>query len=91
MNASTTAGGVTVFKLTNEDTHRSIMTVPYANNTQKRGEAEASLVFECSGENCALVKVAPGSGQNYQIWKPKTERGEDTRLAVISAVLVNAR
>ena len=91
VNEITTAGGVTVFKLTHEDTHHSVLTVPYANNTQKRGEAATSLTFECSGENCALVRVAPGSGQNYQIWKPKMENGEDTRLAVIRAVLMKAR
>ncbi|HMC60104.1 MAG TPA: hypothetical protein VKJ01_13000, partial [Candidatus Solibacter sp.] len=83
-------GGVAIFKLTNEDTHRSVLTVPYANDTQKRGEAAASLTFECSGANCALVRVAPGSGQSYQIFKPKMEKDGDTRLAVIRAVLVNA-
>ena len=90
VNASSTTGG-TMFTLTNQDTHRSILTLPYANNTQKRGEAATSLTFECSGEDCALVGVAPGSGQDYQIWKPRLEKGEDTRLAVIRAVLVNAR
>ena len=89
VNANT--GGIPVFQLTNEDTHRSTLTIPYAHDNQKPGEAAASLTFECSGANCALVRVAPGSGQSYQIWKPKIENGEDTRLAVIRAVLVNAR
>jgi hypothetical protein len=88
---SSNSSGVAMFKLTHEDTHRSVLTVPYANNTQGRGEAAASLTFECSGANCALVRVAPGSGQSYQISKPKVERGEDTHVAVIRAVLVNAR
>ena len=89
VNANT--GGIAVFQLTNEDTHRSTLTLPYAHNNQKPGDAVASLTFECAGANCALVRVAPGSGQSYQIWKPKVENGEDTRLAVIRAVLVNAR
>jgi hypothetical protein len=88
---SSNSSGRAIFKLTHEDTHRSVLTVPYANITQGRGEAAASLTFECSGANCALVRVAPGSGQSYQISKPKMERGEDTHLAVIRAVLVNAR
>jgi hypothetical protein len=91
VTASTTTAGVEVFKLTHEDTHRSVLTVPYANNIQKRGDAATSLTFECSGADCALVRMAPGSGQSYQIWKSKMERGEDTHLAVIRAVLVNAR
>ena len=84
-----TTSGVAIFKLTNEDTHRSILTLPYTNNPQKRGEPPASLTFECSGASCALVRVAPGSGQSYHISKPKNEKGEDTHLAVIRAVLVN--
>jgi hypothetical protein len=90
VNANTSAG-VAVFTLTNVDTHNSIMTLPYGNHTQKSGEAPASLTFECSGSNCALVSLAPGSGRSYKIWKPKMEKGEDTRLAVIGAVLVNTR
>jgi hypothetical protein len=86
-----TSAGIAVFRLTNEDTQHSIMTLPYGNSIQKKGETPASLTFECSGSNCALVSVAPGSGQSYKIWKPKMEQGEDTRLAVIRAVLVNPR
>ena len=55
------------------------MTVPYSNKIVKSGESATSLTFECSGPaNCALIRVAPGSGQNYQIWKPKMEKSEDT-------------
>jgi len=91
VNAVRTSGSGPMFKLTNADTHRSILTMPYANNSQKSGETPVSLTFECSGPDCALVSVAPGSGQSYHIWKPKTEKSEDTRVAVIRAVLVNAR
>ncbi|HXB66809.1 MAG TPA: hypothetical protein VNY05_01090 [Candidatus Acidoferrales bacterium] len=90
VNANTSAG-VALFTLTNEDTHHSIMTLPYAHNIQNKGETAASLTFECSGSTCALVSLAPGSGDSYKIWKPKMEKGEDSRLAVIRAVLVNAR
>ena len=90
VNTSSTSGGA-MFTLTNEDTHQSLLTMPYASNIQKGGETPVSLTFECSGENCALVRVAPGSGQTYHIWKPKMEKGEGTRLAVIRAVRVNAR
>ena len=88
--SETSSSGIPVFKLMHEDTHRAVLTVPYANNIQKRGEAPASLTFECSGANCSLVRVAPGTGLSYEIHKPKTE-SEDTHLAVIRAVLVNAR
>ena len=91
VSAVHTASGVAMFKLINDDTHSSVLTVPYTNENQKRGEAAASLTFECTGANCALIQLAPGSGKNYQIWKPKMERGGDTHLAVIRAVLVNAR
>ena len=83
--------GIAVFKLTNEDTHGSVVTMPYPPNEQKRGEAIASLTFQCSGANCTLVRVAPGNGQGYEIPKPKLGKDEDTRLAVIRAVVVNAR
>jgi hypothetical protein len=91
VNTDNSQGGVAVVKLTNADTHRSVLTMPYPPNNQKRGEAIASLTFECSGANCALVRVAPGSGQSYGIQKPKLGKDEDTRLAVIRAVVVNAR
>ena len=84
------ASGSEIFTLTNEDTHRSILTMPYAHNSQKPGEARVALTFECAGTDCVLVQVAPGSGQSYQIWKPKAGR-EGTRLAVIRAVMVNGR
>jgi hypothetical protein len=90
VDANGISGGK-IFTLSNEDTHQRVLAMPYANNIQKSGETPVSLTFECSGAGCALVSVAPGSGQSYRIWKPKTEKGEDTRLAVIRAVLVNAR
>jgi hypothetical protein len=80
--------GSLILKVRNDDTHRSIMTVPYAENIQKSGEPEASLTFECTGSNCALVKVAAGTGRSFQIWKAKAEKDGDTRVAVIRAVLV---
>ena len=90
VDANSTSGGK-IFTLSNEDTHQRVLAMPYANNIQKSGETPVSLTFECSGANCSLVRVAPGSGQSYLIRKPKMEKGEDTRMAVIRAVLVNAR
>ena len=86
-----TAGGLAVFKLTQEDTHRSILTIPYANNIKKVGQTNASLTFECSGTDCTLLEVAPGTGHSYRFSKPKAGSDGDTRLAVIRAVLANAR
>jgi hypothetical protein len=91
VNKSGTTTGLAVFKLTQEDTHRSVLTIPYGHDKQQSGETAVSLTFECSGANCALVRVAPGAGENYQIWKPKTEKDGGTHLAVIRAVVVNAR
>ena len=90
VHASTGSGSL-VFQLTNEDTKRSILTVPQVSNNLKKGETAVSLTFECTSADCALIRVAPGTGQSYQIWKPKVGHNEDTRLAVIRAVLVNAR
>jgi hypothetical protein len=86
VEATSLPSGSPMLRLTNDDTQRSVMTIPYVQNRQRSGEAPASLTFECSGIGWVLVKVAPGTGQSYQIWKPKTER--DTRVAVIRAVLV---
>jgi hypothetical protein len=85
------SGGILAVTLRNEDTNQSVITVPYAHDAQKTGDAPVSLTFECSGTDCALVQMAPGSGQTYRFWKPKTEKDGETRLAVIRAVLVNAR
>jgi hypothetical protein len=88
---ATYSSGVPIFKLTNDVTHQSVLTVPYTNNSQKPGEASASFTFECTDHDCVLIRVAPGSGQSYQIWKPKIAKGEATHLTVIRAVLGNAR
>jgi hypothetical protein len=65
--------------------------MPYGHDVQKNGAAPVSLTFECTGTDCTLVQVAPGTGQTYLFRKPKTEKDGETRLAVIRAVLVNAR
>jgi hypothetical protein len=89
VNANSTSGGTPMFKVTNRDTNRSIITMPYS--ASDPANYEASLTFECRGTNCALVKVAPGTGHSYQIHSPKLGGNEDTRVAVIRAVLVNGR
>lgn len=86
VEATSLPSGIPMLRLTNDDTQRSVMTIPYVQNRQRSDEAPASLTFECSDAGCALVRVAPGTGQRYQIWRPKT--GRDTRIAVIRAVLV---
>jgi hypothetical protein len=88
---SRSAVGSRIFQLTNIDSHRSILAVPYATNDQKPGSPEASLTFECGGAHCALVQVANGSGQAYALESPKLGRDEETRVAVIRAVVVKGR
>jgi hypothetical protein len=83
------SGGSLVFRLTNEATNRTVFAMPYANSIQKSGAI--SLTFECTGTDCALIQVAAGSGETYRFWKPKMEKDGEPRLAVIRAVLVNAR
>jgi hypothetical protein len=91
VNAIQSSGGLAVFKLTQEDTHRSVLTIPYVNNIKKGNDASASLTFECTGTDCTLLEVAPGTGHAYRFWKPKARQDGEPRLAVIRAVLVNAR
>jgi len=88
VNADQTAGGLTFFKLTNQDTHRSILAVPYTHIGQKPGETPVALTFACSGAHCTLVQAAPGSGESYRFKSPDLGKDRDTRLAVIRAVLM---
>ena len=89
VSASRLAGGSLVFRLTNEDSNRSVMTAPYAQSSQKHGATAAWLAFQCAGDRCALIQIAAGRGETYQIPQPRMS-GEGARLAVIHAVLVNA-
>jgi hypothetical protein len=84
------SSGTEMFTLINQDTHRSVLTIPYPPDTQKQGGVP-TLTFECSGADCALVQVAPGNGRGYRLQKPSLGKDENTRVAVIRAVLVNAR
>jgi hypothetical protein len=84
------SSGVEVFKVINEDTHRSVLTIPYPHDTQKTANVP-TLTFECSGADCALAQVAVGNGDTYRLSKPSLGRDENTRVAVIRAVMVNAR
>ena len=83
--------GIHVFTLTSQDTRRSIFTLPYAHDTLKSDGGAPTLTFECSGTDCSLVQVAPGNGEAYQFHKPRLGKDENTRLAVVRAVLVKAR
>jgi hypothetical protein len=93
VNARYSNGGIRVVQLTNTDTHtrRSTLAMPFQTNAPKPGSPEASLTFECGGAHCTLVQLAPGNGQAYKFPSPKPGRDEDTRVAVIRAVLVNGR
>jgi hypothetical protein len=91
VSASISNGGIRIVRLTNMDTHRSILAVPFEAQDRKPGSAETSLTFECGGTHCALVQLAPGNGQAYSFQPPKLGRDEDTRVAVIRAVLVTGR
>jgi hypothetical protein len=91
VRASYQSGGSLAVVLTNDETHRSVITLPYTHNNLKSGEAPVALTFECIGTDCTLVQLAPGSGQTYRFWKPRTEHDGNARVAVIRAVLTNAR
>jgi hypothetical protein len=86
--SATNSTGIPVFQLTNEDTGRSVLAMPYTHIDQKGNATPVSLTFECAGTNCALVQVAPGSGPSYQFMAPKMGKDGDSHLAVIRAVLV---
>ena len=83
--------GSRMFKLNHVDTNRSILAVSHDSSEQKPGSPEASLTFECGGAHCALVQLAPGSGRTYRFSQPKPLVDENTRVAVIRAILVNGR
>jgi hypothetical protein len=91
VTASSSVGGSPLFKLRNADTRHSIMAMPYVANDRKPGSPEASLTFACGGAQCTLVQVANGSGKEYRFQSPKPGGDEDSRVAVIRAVLVNGR
>jgi hypothetical protein len=91
VNTTGSLSGTKIFKLTNVDTHRSILALPYVTTDRKPGSPEASLTFECGAAHCALVQLAPGNGQAYRFLSPKLGRDEDTRVAVIRAVMVKGR
>jgi hypothetical protein len=85
------SNGSRIFQLTNMDTRRSILAISYAATDQKPGSPAASLTFECNGAHCALIQVAPGTGTAYGFLRPSLGKNEDTRVAVIRAVLVKGR
>ncbi|HMC60105.1 MAG TPA: hypothetical protein VKJ01_13005 [Candidatus Solibacter sp.] len=90
LDGNSPTGGIVVFKLINEDTHRSVNAMPYLNKIQRAGGVP-TLTFECSGADCALVQVATGDGRTFGLPKPSRGKDENTRVAVIRAVLANAR
>jgi hypothetical protein len=83
-------GGAPIFWLGNPDAHRSIVTMAYPRESVKPG-GDPKLTFECSGANCALIQVSSGQGEAYRFSHPSLGGEEPTRVAVIRAVLVNAR
>ena len=79
-----------IFKLINVDTNRAVLAVSNAGNNPAQ-TADATLSFECSGAHCVLVQVAPGTGTAYGFARPKPGKDEDTRVALIRAVLIKNR
>src|SRR5437763_5438874 len=75
-----------LFKLTNVDSHQAILAVPYVSGSSAEGNA--TLSFECGGAHCALVQMIPGNGTAYRFSRPKMDKGEDTHVALIRAVLM---
>jgi|SRR5207302_8379903 len=78
------SGSIT-FRVANLDAKRAILAAPYVSNNAPAGDPK--LTFECSGDHCWLAKMDAGDGQAYQ-FSTKIAKGEDTRVAVIRAVLV---
>jgi len=87
----TSGSGVLILKVTNKDTNRSVLTLPSAWDTRPAGETTVSLTFECTGADCALVRVNPGTGKDYRIANPKAKGDDGARLAAVRMVMVNGR
>jgi hypothetical protein len=85
-----TKTGSGVFMLTSQNTHRSVLAMSYSHDNQKPGGVP-TLTFECSGTACALAQVSPGEGAAYRLHTPGLGKDENTRVAVIRAVLVQNR
>jgi hypothetical protein len=82
--------GTPAFWLVNTDTHSSIVSMAFLDNAGKPG-GDPKLTFECSGANCALVRLSSDQGETYGFGHPSLGRDEPTRVAVIRAVLVKTR
>ncbi len=80
-------GGTTILKVRNVDANRAILAVPYVSNSG--APEDASLTFQCSGDQCSLVQVNTGAGQAYGLPAPKLSRDGDTHMSVIRAVLAS--
>ena len=80
-----------MFHLSNNDARRSVLAVAYSHDIQKANSAPVSLTFSCKDTDCVLVQIAPGTGSAYKFWNQSPEKDPKVRLAVIRAVLVNAR
>jgi hypothetical protein len=91
VNPTSSMSGTPIFKVTNAETGRSILAVPYITDSWASAGPGASLTFQCSGAHCALVKLANGTGRTYQFHSPSLGKDEDTRVSVIRAVLVKGR
>ena len=82
--------GAPIFWLVNADAHRSIVTMAYLHDYVP-STGEPKLTFECSGANCALVRMSSGQGETYGFSHPSLGAEEPARVAVIRAVLVKTR
>ncbi len=85
------SGGSAILSVLNRETHGSVLATPFVASDRGAVGPQASLTFQCGGAHCALIKVADGTGMVYQFPSPHVGKGENSRLAVIRAVLVNAR
>jgi len=91
VSANYMGSGSPIFHLNNNDAKRSVLAVSYLHDNQKPSSAPASLTFACKDTDCVLVQIAPGTGAAYKFWNQSPEKDPKVRLAVIRAVLVNAR
>jgi len=80
------SGGAPILNLVNVEARSSVYTLPFRSNSVAADAPK--LVFECSGSACALTKLTDAHGLSYGFSHPNWGKGEDTRVAVIRAVLV---
>ena len=81
--------GTLVFKLTNEETRRSVLLVGQVPLSGKERE-EPRLVFRCNSVTCGLTEIWMGEYGAYKVAKPKLTPSEGERIAIIPLKVVHS-